>query len=211
MSAAPYQHQRQTDERVKLHLQSSPPGLINISAADVWGPIILCRGKKGCRLVHWRMFGSIPAFRPPDTSSTTTKSCQLKICPEITKHSSEKVPKIPFQATTHSITEQSMLLPALPNCGIRGAPTPSTKRSTSLLAHTDLPGFTFLLIHHPPLSGLLQYSTEGVPGTVRCLNMSRKAWRLQSHCRCKTDAWKAKDKGSPRDSASSCQLTEDAS
>lgn len=94
---------------------------------------------------------------------------------------------------------------------IRGAPTPSTKCSTSLLAHTDLPGFTFLLIHHLPLSGLLRYSTEGVPGTVRCLNMSGKAWRLQSHCGCKTDSWKAKDKGSPRDSAISCQLIEGAS
>lgn len=62
------------------------------------------------------------------------------------------------------------------------------------------PWLHFLIISSSA-SGLLQYSTEGEPGTVRCLNMSRKAWRLQSHCGYKTDSWKAENKGSPGGSA----------
>lgn len=58
--------------------------------------------------MHWRMMpGSIPTFYPADTSSATTKSCQSKICPEITTHSSEKAPKTPFQATALSITDKA--------------------------------------------------------------------------------------------------------
>lgn len=44
------------DARGKLNLQSSVPRLLNLSAADIWGPIILSGGRGGAvlRCQLWR-------------------------------------------------------------------------------------------------------------------------------------------------------------